>query len=120
MSHVHDKAPADTPPIDPAAAAVFARLRRLMLIAAATTFIAIAGVIGAIGYRVFNAGGSAPPVSAEAASGALAALPAGARVVSSAVGDGRLVLTVDIGGVIELRSFDLATLKPLGRVRLGP
>ncbi|MDP2409811.1 MAG: hypothetical protein Q8M26_05945 [Pseudolabrys sp.] len=109
MSHVDDK------PIDPEAAAVFAKLRRLMLIAGATTFIALAGVIGAIGYRVFTAGGRAPPVTAEA----VAPLPGGARVLSSAVGDGRVVLTVEIGGVIELRSFDLGTLKPVGRQRLG-
>jgi hypothetical protein len=41
-------------------------------------------------------------------------------VVSSAIGEGRLVLTVETGGGIELLSFDLATLKPLARQRLTP
>ncbi len=98
---------------------MFARLRRLMLIAGATTFIALAGVIGAIGYRVFTAGERAAPVTAPVTAEAVAPLPAGARVLSSAVGDGRVVLTVEIGGVIELLSYDLGTLKPVGRQRLG-
>jgi hypothetical protein len=41
-------------------------------------------------------------------------------VLSSAVGDGHIVLTLEVDGAIELRTFDLATLKPLGRVRLAP
>ena len=45
-------------------------------------------------------------------------LPAGAKVLSSAIGEGRLALTVDINGAIELLSFDLNTLTPLGRTRL--
>jgi hypothetical protein len=45
-------------------------------------------------------------------------LPPGAKVLSSAIGEGRLVLTVDINGAIELLSFDLNTLTPLGRTRL--
>ena len=87
-----------------------------MLIASATTFIAIGAVFAVIGYRVFHAQGSAPaPGTVE-----VPALPANAKVLSSAVGDGRVVLTVEIDGAIELRSFDLASLKPLARVRLTP
>jgi hypothetical protein len=41
-------------------------------------------------------------------------------VISSAVGDGRIVLTVEIAGVIELHIFDLNTLKTLGQIRLAP
>jgi hypothetical protein len=87
-----------------------------MLIASATTFIAIGAVFAVIGYRVFHAQGSAPAPAA----GEMPTLPAGAKVLSSAVGDGRIVLTVDVDGIIELRTFDLATLKPLGRTRLSP
>ncbi len=49
-----------------------------------------------------------------------ATLPAGAKVLSSAVGDGHIVLTVEVDGAVELRTFDLKTLKPLGRLRLEP
>src|SRR5882672_5024425 len=105
----------DEKPLDPEAARAVAQVRRLMMIATATTFIAVAVVIGVIGYRVFKSGGSAPPAAAVDIT-----LPAGAKVLSSAVGDGRIVLTVEIAGTIELRSFDLNTLKALGGVRLAP
>ena len=103
------------PTPDPQAAAHIAKVRRLMTIATATTVFALAAVLGAIGYRLFHVEGSTPPPADVSA-----ALPAGAKVLSSAVGDGRVVLTVEINGAIEMRSFDLKTLKPLGRVRLSP
>jgi hypothetical protein len=105
----------DEKPLDPEAARAVAQVRKLMLIATATTFVAVAVVIGVIGYRVFKSGGSAPGLS-----DAVAQLPAGAKIVSTAVGDGRIVLTVEIGGAIELRTFDLNTLKPVGRMRFAP
>jgi hypothetical protein len=105
-----------TAPADPQAAAAIARVKRLMLIASLTTVIAVGAVFGVIGYRVFRSGESAAPPAA----GATASLPAGAKVLSTAVGDGRVVLTVEVDGAIELLSFDLRTLRPLGRVRLAP
>jgi hypothetical protein len=104
----------DEKPLDPEAARAVTQVRRLMLIATATTFVAVAVVIGVIGNRVFKSGGSAPPLG-----NVTATLPAGAKIVSSAVGDGRIVLTVEIGGAIELRSFDLATLKPIAVMRFA-
>jgi len=106
---------ADEKPLDPERARIVANVRRLMMIASLTTFIAVAVVIGIIGYRVFKADGRvqpAPDVSAM--------LPAGTKVLSSAIGEGRIVLTVEINGAVELLSFDLNTLKPLGRTRLAP
>ena len=76
---------------------------------------AIAVVLGVIGYRVFKSGGSAPALS-----DAVAQLPAGARIVSTAVGDNRIVLTVEVGGSLELHIFDLNSLKPVGRMRFAP
>jgi len=105
----------DQKPLDPEAAHVVARIRRLMMIASATTFLAVAVVLAVIGYRVFHLAGSAPPAAEVTAT-----LPAGAKVISSAVGDGRIVLTVEIAGSIELRIFDLNSLKALGRIRLAP
>lgn len=103
----------DAKPLDPQADAAIARVRRLMMIASLTTFLAVAAVLGVIGYRVFHWQGSAPPPAALAAT-----LPTDAKVVSSAVGDGRIVLTVETGGALELRSYDLKTLKPVGSLRL--
>ena len=97
---------------------MIARVRRLMLIASLTTVIAFGTVIAVIGYRVFHAQGSAPS-PAPASANLTASLPAGAKVLSTAVGDGRVVLTLEVAGGIELMSFDAQTLKPLGQVRLS-
>jgi hypothetical protein len=105
----------DEKPLDPEAARAMHQVRRLMLIASATTFVAVAVVLGVIGYRVFKSGGSAPALS-----DAVAQLPSGGKIVSTAVGDNRLVLTVDVGGSLELHIFDLNSLKPVGRMRFAP
>ena len=105
----------DEKPLEPEAARAVAQVRKLMMIATATTFVAVAVVLGVIGYRVFKSGGSAPALADT-----VAQLPAGAKVVSTAVGDGRIVLTVEIAGALELRTFDLSTLKPVGRMRFAP
>ena len=110
-------------PLDPQAAAAIARVKRLMMIASLTTVIALGAVFAVIGYRVFHWQGSAPATVSPGAApvqAVEATLPVGAKVVSSAVGDGHVVLTVETAGAIELLSFDLQTLKALGRVRLAP
>lgn len=105
----------DEKPLDPQAAAFMAKVKRLMMIASLTTFLAVGAVLAVVGYRVYYWQGGAPQAGAEAVH-----LPVGAKVLSTAVGDGRVVLTVENAGAIELLSFDAATLKPLGRVRLAP
>ena len=102
----------DAAPLDAAAARMVAKVRWLMLISAATTLLAIAAVIGVIGYRVFKAEGSAP-------ADVTALLPKGARVVSAAVAEDRIAVTLDVGGAIEIRTFDVRTLKPTGRLRFA-
>jgi hypothetical protein len=103
----------DDKPLDPAAARIVAKVRWLMLISGATTLVAISAVIGVIGYRVFKAEGSA------GATEVTAVLPKGARIVSTAVAEDRIVVTIDVGGMIELRTFDARTLKPAGRLRFA-
>jgi hypothetical protein len=102
----------DEAPLDPAAARIVAKVRWLMLIAGATTLLAIAAVIGVIGYRVFKAEGSA-------AADVTALLPKGARVISAAVAEDRIAVTLDVGGAIEIRTFDAKTLRPTGRLRFA-
>jgi hypothetical protein len=82
-----------------------------MAISGATTLIAIAAVLGVIGYRVFKAEGSA----AEAT----ALLPKGARVIATATAEDRIVVTIDVNGSIEVHAFDLKTLKRVGRLRFA-
>src|ERR1700712_1227894 len=95
----------------PEQAALFARVRRMMLIAGLTTALAVAAVLIAIGYRLFRAEGRA--VTADA----LATLPKGARIVATGVAGDPLLLTRDIGGMTEIRSFDAHTLKPAGTLK---
>ncbi len=103
----------DEPPLDPAAARMIARVRWLMLISGITTMVAIAAVIGVIGYRVFKSDGSAAAVEVTAL------LPKGARVVATAVSEDRIAVTGDVGGGIEIRTFDIKSLKPTGRLRFA-
>jgi len=101
-------------PLDPEAARIVAKVRRLMMIASLTTFIAVAVVIGVIGYRVFKGEGRA-----QAGPDADAPWPNGSRIVSSAMNDERLALTIETPNGLEVRFFDLRTLKPAGRLPLG-
>jgi hypothetical protein len=103
----------DEKPLDPAAAGIVARVRWLMLISGATTFIGVAAILGVIGYRVFKSEGSAAPADMTAL------LPKGARIVSTAVAEDRLAVTIDINGTIEVRTFDLRTLRQVGRLRFA-
>jgi hypothetical protein len=93
---------------------MIARARWLMIVSGLTTLIALVAVIGVIGYRVFHAGSSA-----AAPMDALVALPKGARITSSTVTGDRIVVTLDIGGATEIRTFDLKTLKETGRLRFA-
>ena len=102
-------------PLDPETAHLIAKVRRLMMITGATTFVAVGVVVAVIGYRVFRTEGSAPPSTPPDVT---ATLPAGARVLSTAISDDHIVVTIEVGGVVELRTFDPDTLKPLGRLRL--
>ncbi len=100
-------------PLDPEGVRLVAKVRRLMMIASLTTFIAVAAVISVIGYRVFSGEGRA-----HQASDANAPWPNGARIVSSAMNDESLALTIEPPDGLEVRFFDLKTFKPLGRLRL--
>jgi hypothetical protein len=84
-----------------------------MLISGATTFVAVAAVLGVVGYRVFKAEGSVAQTDVTAL------LPRGARIVSTAVAQDRIAVTIDVGGAIELRTFDIKTLKQTGRLRFA-
>jgi len=105
-------APQATPP-DPGAARVIAKVRRLMLVSTVLTALAVAAVLGIIGYRLFRSEGSQAPTQATLT------LPPGAKIVQSAIADDRIVLTLQVGGALEIRTYDLKTLKPLGRLNFS-
>jgi hypothetical protein len=111
-------APPAAAPQDADATSTFvARARLLMGISALTTMVAVAAVLGVVGYRIFHAGRSASP-SAAVPAGVLT-LPKGARVVSTATAGDRIVVTIDIAGTTEIRTFDADTLRETGRLRFA-
>ena len=103
----------DEQPLDPAAAKMVARVKWLMLISGITTMVAIGAVLFVIGYRVFKNEGATSTTEVTAY------LPKGARIVATAVVEDRVVITLDVNGATELRTFDLRTLKQTGRLRFA-
>jgi len=97
----------------PEQSALIARVRRMMLIAGLTSALAVAVVLIAVGYRLYRGEGSPAGGSMDIA----ATLPKGAKIVGTAVAGERLVLTLDVGGTTEIRTFDARTLKPAGKLR---
>lgn len=82
-----------------------------MLIAGLTTAIGIGALLVVIGYRLFRTEGSAVLTQATAT------LPKGARILSTGVAGDRLLLTLDLGGSVEIRSYDAKTFKPTGQMK---
>jgi heme/copper-type cytochrome/quinol oxidase subunit 2 len=103
----------DQTPLNPEAAAAIAKVRRIMIIIMTATFVAIGLVLLVIGYRLFHV-----EESAASFADVTQALPPGAKVLSTTIGADHIMVTIEIGGVTELRTFDPDTLKPLGRLRL--
>jgi hypothetical protein len=96
-------------------AAVVARVRWLMIVSGLTTAVAIAAVVGVIGYRIY-AGRESGPHTMTAGT---VILPKGAHVTSAAIGDGRIAVTLDIAGASEVRIFDLNTLQQTGQLHFA-
>jgi hypothetical protein len=107
--------PSDEEPLTPAQVRVVARVRWLMLMSGVATVLGIAVVLGVVGYRLFHSAGT----STAGASDVIALLPKGAKIVSTAAAGDALIVTVEIGGATEVRSFDARTLQPLGRLRFA-
>jgi hypothetical protein len=84
-----------------------------MVISAMTTGLAVAAVLGTIGYRLFRGEGSSPVADTTVI------LPKGARIAATAVAGDRIVVTVEAGGAVELHTFDARTLKPAGRLKFA-
>ena len=103
----------DDEPLKPDQARMIKRVKWLMLLSGFATLLGIAVVVGVIGYRFFRANGSVAPAEVTAL------LPKGAKVTATAVADDRIAVTIEQGGVVEVRTFDLKTLKPTGRLRFA-
>lgn len=113
------------PAMDADAEKLVARVRRLMLVSMGITIVAVGSVFGFIGYRVMKGEGvtaktadKLPPASAIPTDITLS-LPKGTRVIQSAVVSDRLVMTLEIDGKVEVRTFDVTTLQPAGRLNFS-
>ncbi|MGM4893435.1 hypothetical protein [Tardiphaga sp. 839_C3_N1_4] len=94
-------------------AAMIARVRRMMLIAGLTTALGVGALLVVIGYRLFRTDGSI------VTSATTATLPKGAKILSTGVAGDRIVLTLDVGGSTEIRTFDAKSLKPAGTLKFA-
>jgi hypothetical protein len=103
----------DEKPLDPEQQKIVNKVRWLMLLSGFATVLGIAVVIGVIGYRFLRSDGSA------GAAEVTAMLPKGAKVVAVSAAEDRIVVTVELGGALEVRTFDLKTLRPTGRLRFA-
>lgn len=103
----------DGKPLDPAAQAVVDRVRRMSMLSGIATVLGISVVIVMIGWRLYRAGDAPPPPQVDV----LSMLPKGAKVIAAQTAGDRLVVTVDVNGAMEVRTFDTRTLQPAGRLR---
>ena len=101
----------DEKPLDPAQAKIVAKVRWLMLLSGLATILGIAVVIGVIGVKLFRGGDTTFDVTAL--------IPKGAKIVQTAVAGDYVVVTLDVGGATEIRSFDARTLRQVGRLRFA-
>jgi uncharacterized membrane protein (DUF485 family) len=103
-------------PLDPQQEAMVRKLRRMAVFSTILMIGGFLAVFGVIAYRLSNA----PAPQAAAVPAITNALPKGSRVLSTAVSDGRIIVTIDRNGITELRVFDLSTLQLRGTLRLEP
>ena len=119
--------PTAAPPLEPDATRTLGNIRRLMLFSNLFMVVAIGAVLMVVGYRLFRtepAPAPAPPPTPKPAPANIPndmtlTLPRGARIVQTAVAGDRLVITLEIDGATEIRTFDVATLQPTGRLSFG-
>ncbi len=104
----------DGKPLDPAAQAVVNKVRRMSMISGIATVLGISVVITMVGYRIYKSSESAPTQV-----DVVAMLPKGANVISTGTSADRVVVTIEIGGVTEIRTFDARSLQPAGRLRFA-
>jgi hypothetical protein len=101
-------------PVESDTARLVGRARVMMIISGMTTALAIAAVVTVIGYRMYSGANSIGPISDE-----IVPLPKGAKVISTSASAGRVLVLLDVNGATELRSFDVKTMKQMGRIRFA-
>jgi hypothetical protein len=107
-------------PLTPEQQKIVAKVRWLMLLSGLATMLGIAVVVGVVGYRMFRADATVPLAEASGPPPDMTVvLPKAAKVIATAVVDSHIMVTVDLGGATEVRTYDLRTLRPTGRLRFS-
>jgi hypothetical protein len=106
--------PAATEPSAEQTAALVQRVRKMMIIAGLTTALGMSAILIVIGYRIWRGEGASAAVA-----DLTEMLPKGARITSASIAGDRIVVTVEAGGAVEIRTFDARTLKPAGRLKFA-
>jgi hypothetical protein len=114
-------APSTARPLDPDATRALGNIRRLMLASNLFMVVAIGVVLAVVGYRIYRTEPAHPPAVAAPAPPKIPVdmtltLPRGARIMQTAIAGDRLVITIQIDGATEIRTFDIKTLQPTGRL----
>jgi multidrug efflux pump subunit AcrA (membrane-fusion protein) len=107
-------ADADDKPLAPEQERLVRQVRRVAIGSSVIMLLGFAVVISVIGYRLFAAAERAAPPAESAI-----LLPKGARVLSTTVSDGKIAVTIELSGAVEVRFYELATLRPTGRIRFA-
>ncbi|MFG1376983.1 DUF6476 family protein [Xanthobacter autotrophicus] len=110
----HRPSPTETPEeaLTPEQERIIRRFRRFSTLSMLVMVLGVAAVFGVIGYRMIRA---KPMATGEMT----ALLPKGAKIIATAVSGDVVVLTLDVGGATEIRTFDARTLAPAGRLRFA-
>jgi hypothetical protein len=97
---------------------LIARVKRLMALPLLVMVAGFLTVFGVIGYRLYFK----TPAPASPTLEKTLQLPRGAKVISTAINEGKLVVTVELGGLVEVLLYDLDNLQPRGRftIRTAP
>ncbi|PZQ83991.1 MAG: hypothetical protein DI549_05915 [Ancylobacter novellus] len=104
--------PDDTPdraPLNPEQERMLRKLRRFAAFSGLIMILGFIAVFGAIGYKLMSGRKSAPAEIAGTIQ-----LPKGANVRAAVIAGDLIAVTLERGGLVETRFYDLATRAPRG------
>jgi hypothetical protein len=91
---------------------------KIVVIALGAVLLLLATVVfSTLVLRIVKGG---PPAQGPAAGQPVPALPAGARILATSLGDGRLAVVYEAQGRQGVLLYDAATLAPVGRIEAAP
>ncbi|MEW6257061.1 MAG: hypothetical protein AB1592_13995 [Pseudomonadota bacterium] len=104
--------PDNQEPLTPEQERILRKVRRFSSVSILVMVLGVASILGVIAYRMLSSKSISP-------GDVTATLPKGSRILSTAVSDGLIVLTIEVGGSVEVRTYHLTTLAPAGRMRFA-